>query len=302
MLILEGKNGYNNILKMNIKKTAEFIGKQSKILLLTFGLVLVVLVGIVDYLTGYHVSFSVFYLFPIILVVWFSKYKLIGVFISVFSAIIWMLAEIMARPNMTIDLPILYWNTGIRLSFFLIITYLLLSLKMALARGQELAYTDYLTKVANSRFFYELADRELNMASRYKRVFTVAYIDIDNFKEINDKFGHKKGDFVLSLIASLIQSSVRKNDTVARIGGDEFIILAPETGCEQASEVFRRVQNNLIKSMKNQGYYVTISTGVVTYLTPPASVDEMIRLADVQMYSSKKDGKNMIRHEIFKGK
>jgi GGDEF domain-containing protein len=110
-----------------------------------------------------------------------------------------------------------------------VVVYLLTEYKDRAEREEILARTDPLTEVANSRYLYTLAEMEIERLSRYEHPFTVAYMDIDNFKEINDRFGRRAGDELLCLVASTMQNNLRITDTVARLGGDEFIILLPET-------------------------------------------------------------------------
>jgi len=280
-----------------MKDIIEYLSKKPKVFSIILGVVSLLFIGIVDYLTGYQLGLSIFYLVPISLVAWIAGGHY-GILVSVFGAIVWFLADAMARfpevPPLTV-----YWNAVVRFGYFFIISCILSRLKLSLDREVHLAKTDYLTGVANSRFFFELANMELNRMLRYKRTFAVAYIDIDNFKAVNDNLGHKIGDNLLSLVAQTIKNSIRKADIVARLGGDEFIILIPETNHEQSQVFINRVQKNLIDIIKKNDYNVTFSIGVVIYDTPPASVDEMISMADAQMYAAKRSSKNMIMYKIF---
>jgi diguanylate cyclase (GGDEF)-like protein len=103
-------------------------------------------------------------------------------------------------------------------------------LRSAMEREKEAARTDSLTGAMNSRAFGELATAELHRARRYERPFTIAYVDIDDFKAVNDRFGHSSGDTLLRLVAETMKHNSRAVDVIARVGGDEFVILFPETG------------------------------------------------------------------------
>jgi diguanylate cyclase (GGDEF)-like protein len=127
---------------------------------------------------------------------------------------------------------------------------------------------------------------------------TLAYIDCDNFKAINDCFGHQTGDNLLCSVANTLQKSIRVTDIVARLGGDEFAILLPETGYEQAEVVIRKIQKILLDVMQKNRWPITFSFGVVTFHSPPNTVDEIIKRSDALMYSAKQSGKNMIKHEV----
>jgi diguanylate cyclase (GGDEF)-like protein len=124
-------------------------------------------------------------------------------------------------------------------------------------------------------------------------------MDIDDFKEVNDRFGHSVGDTLLRTITETIKSDVRSIDTVTRLGGDEFAILMPETGSEAACAVVDRIQMSLLSIVRQNNWPVTFSIGVATWTTPPHTVDEMVNRADTLMYEVKSSGKNRIGHEVF---
>ncbi|HYE66125.1 MAG TPA: diguanylate cyclase, partial [Pyrinomonadaceae bacterium] len=173
------------------------------------------------------------------------------------------------------------------------------TLKKALEHEKKLARTDFLTGVANERYFYELVGAEIKRAGRYKHPFTVAYLDIDNFKNVNDRFGHGEGDSLLRLVADSVKSSIRSADVVARLGGDEFAVLLPETGFEPAQIVIGKVQKSLLEAVRRKGLSVTVSIGVVTCPSSSCTIDEIMKLADAQMYSVKHSVKGMIKHVVL---
>lgn len=278
-------------------KVIEYFSKQSKSFIVVVGFLLVVFIGIVDYLTGPEISLSIFYLLPISLVVWFTG-KWRGFVVSVASGVTWLAADL-ATGHIYSHPVIPYWNMTVRLGFFLIVTFTLHKLKIALVLERALARTDSLTGIANGRTFDELANNEINRARRYRHPFTLAYIDLDNFKTVNDHFGHTTGDTLLQLVAKIIQDNLRAVDIVARLGGDEFAILLPETEHEPGQVVIRRIQKNLLDIMQKNGWPVTFSIGMVTFISPLSTVDEMIKMADDLMYSVKSSGKNELKHEVF---
>jgi diguanylate cyclase (GGDEF)-like protein len=126
----------------------------------------------------------------------------------------------------------------------------------------------------------------------------VAYLDLDNFKEVNDRFGHSRGDSLLRLVAATIRTNLRKTDMVARLGGDEFALLLPETGYEPAAAVLRKIHQLLLGKMQRCGYPVTCSIGAVTFLRPAESVEELIKRADACMYAAKRGGKDRMKHVL----
>jgi diguanylate cyclase (GGDEF)-like protein len=187
------------------------------------------------------------------------------------------------------------WNAAARLGFFLLPVFMV-RLSRAMEHERILARTDFLTGVLNARFFRELAQMEINRSMRYKRTFTIAFIDVDNFKSINDTFGHTTGDTVLRAIATNMKAHLRKTDFVARAGGDEFTILLPETNKQTAPIVMSNMQRALLKEMNENGWSVTFSMGVLTLTSPQISVDDMLTRADQLMYVVKNGGKNNIHY------
>ncbi len=258
------------------------------------GFVAVPIVGYIDYLTGYERAFSLFYLAPISFVAWLTGRSL-GFAISVFSAVTWFVADVTAghlysRPE------IYLWNTLIRLGFYVVVVLLLTALRKALDRERELSRVDDLTGAVNSRFFISLVEMEIARARRHRRPFTIAYIDIDDFKGINDRFGHSTGDRLLRAVGEHVKACIRETDVAARLGGDEFAVLLPETSDEAAPVIISKIQKELMRCMLQNGWPVTFSIGAMTCAGAPCTTDEVMKLADDLMYSVKRKGKNGIAY------
>ena len=279
-------------------KLLSILGKLNKAVLGFIGFVLICLLGFIDFVTGYELSFSLFYLLPIVLVTWYLG-KNAGLAASAFSAVTWLAADVASRQYY-LD-PILYgWNTSIRFGFFLIVTLLLSRLRDLLTFERARARIDYRTGAANARYFKELAQVEIERSRRYQRPISVAYIDLDNFKEINDRHGHEIGDRVLNSVSHEIHRVLRTGDVIARLGGDEFILLFPETDPAAAMGAVSKIRSNLALEMQKNGWPVTFSIGVVTCLEAPRSVEHMTRAADELMYSVKAGGKNGVEYRVYK--
>lgn len=273
-------------------KLLHILEKQNKYLLFLTGILVIGIIGILDYVTGSEFAFSLFYVIPIAYITWLTDKK-IGLIACVISALVWLSADISTGNHYTHHFAII-WNTLIRLLFFVIISLLLSSLLDVLKREQELAHTDPLTGAMNSRRFYALAQMEVDRCRRYQHPFSLAYLDVDNFKNINDQFGHIKGDEVLCAIAQTAAKHLRETDTFARVGGDEFTILLPETGSGGARIVLEKLQGELSEQLAQNGYLITFSLGVLSCTVAPASVSDLIQMADRLMYSVKNHGKNSI--------
>lgn len=193
----------------------------------------------------------------------------------------------------------IYWNLAVQILLFAVLLFLVLALKGSLSREAESARRDPLTGALNGKAFVEFAWREIRRARRYKRQFTFAYMDIDNFKEMNDHFGHAVGDSLLLQVTGAIKANLRNVDSLSRLGGDEFAIMLPETAHDGAIVVMERLRNLMMDVMKKNGWPATFSIGVVSYKNPPDTVDEMIKRADALMYQAKAAGKDMIRYDVY---
>jgi diguanylate cyclase (GGDEF)-like protein len=278
---------------------AAFIEKRSKVFWVSTGTVLVLILGIIDFQTGFEISISFFYLIPIFLVVWFTNVR-VGLILSAISALTWFIADYSA--GLSYSHPTIYvWNTLLRLGFYFVVTWLVSTLKKSFTLNRELARIDYVTGAVSIRYFYDLAQIEMRRAQRYRRAFTLAYLDLDEFKAINDRLGHSTGDKVLRSVTKHILGQVRSTDTLARLGGDEFTLLLPETGPDAARTVINRLHSGLINEMSKNGWMVTFSIGVVTFIEVPETVDDMVKTADAAMYSVKNGDKNGVYYCIYTG-
>ncbi len=255
------------------------------------------IVFVVDVITGADVAISIFYLMPIGMLAWHRGWPAARAAVLV-CTIAWFIAEVVVGRNYSFQF-IRYWNALVRAGFFFIVAYTASQLRSAMHEAQRLARTDSLTGAANSRSFLEFAGIEVARQQRYKHPLSIAYLDCDDFKEVNDRYGHAAGDDLLMHIARTVQQALREVDIVARLGGDEFAILLPETGADAALKVCDKVRAALHVAATEIG--VTFSIGVATFLTPPADVNQLIDAADETMYEAKKAGKNATRHRIIGG-
>ncbi|WKZ37264.1 MAG: GGDEF domain-containing protein [Anaerolineales bacterium] len=259
----------------------------------TTGVILLFIVSALDYVTGAELSFSLFYLIPITIFSWAIKGNS-GILVACISAGIWLAVDILSGARYS-NIFTYFWNTIIRLGFFLFPVLLLRTLEQE--RSQ--ARTDFLTGTVNNRLFNELMQRELDRSIRYKHPFTIAFIDIDNFKTINDTYGHSFGNTVLRAIAEHIKKNLRKTDIIARMGGDEFAILLPETDATSARTAISNMVEKLSGKMLDRKWSVTFSIGVLTLTSPNISVDQILGIADTLMYSVKNNGKNGVEYLIY---
>ena len=160
------------------------------------------------------------------------------------------------------------------------------------------AHIDYLTGVNNRRYFMERAEHELRRANRSGSQLSIFMLDIDHFKRINDRYGHKVGDMVLKMLAEACQSALRDIDILARMGGEEFAVLLPETESSLAIEVARRLQDFINKaSLPLEGNItikIQVSIGVASMTSPHDNMDILLHRADTALYEAKNTGRNRI--------
>jgi diguanylate cyclase (GGDEF)-like protein len=159
---------------------------------------------------------------------------------------------------------------------------------------QQQSITDGLTGIKTRRFFWEALSAEWKRASRSGRPFSVVLIDLDKFKEVNDTMGHFEGDLVLARVGRLLEQKSRQSNVVARYGGDEFIVLMPETGAEQAQVLAERLRQWLASDPMLSEHHITGSFGVASFPMHGFSIEDVIRVADAGMYVSKRSGGNLV--------
>jgi diguanylate cyclase (GGDEF)-like protein len=159
---------------------------------------------------------------------------------------------------------------------------------------QQQSITDGLTGIKTRRFFWEALSAEWKRASRSGRPFSVVLIDLDKFKQVNDGMGHFEGDLVLARVGRLLEQKSRQSNVVARYGGDEFIVLMPETGAEQAAVLAERLRQWLASDPMLAEHHITGSFGVASFPMHGFAIEDIIRVADAGMYVSKRSGGNSV--------
>lgn len=259
-------------------------------------LLAVVLVAALDWMTGRDLGLSLFYALPIFAVSR-SAGAPAGAVVALAGSVLWGLSDALSgEPYAPAWLP--WWNAANRLGFFLIVVWLSAT-RHALAGERERARTDSLTGLLNQDGFAELARREIERGRRHGHVLSLGYIDCDDFKAVNDSRGHAAGDALLREVARVLATSVRSADVVGRVGGDEFVLLMPEIGPEQAREAVARLRRELAGAMRRSRWPVTFSVGLATFQPPPPDVDSILREADGLLYEAKRSGKDTARHRVI---
>ncbi len=258
----------------------------------------IVAVGFADYVSGPEITFSVFYLVPVAFAAWISGTRAAALG-SLLAAVLWLSAELASR-RVDANLFVYTWNFGARLLFLLLVALLLARLRAMIDHERETGRTDVLTGLVNARGCYEMAEVELARAHRERKPVSLAFIDIDDFKHINDTRGHAVGDALLVHVAAVIKSNLRASDFVARYGGDEFVVLLPLTDQEAARVVIGKIAQRVTDATSHEFGSRTLSIGVVTWLPGEArpALRTVLAEADRVMYEVKMSGKAGARYAV----
>ena len=264
-------------------------------LVLSLSFIAVLLLGVASFYSVAELPHEIFYFVPTTICSWYGS-KRSGLLVSTFSVIVLFGVEV--------------WRQGF--DPLLIFTYLLPTLLglsslavivtnfRSVHRFESLAAdTDNLTGINNTRGFYTELTDELLRSVRYEHHFTLAFLDVDDFKSINDSLGHAVGDKLLREVANCLKVSVRSTDVVGRLGGDEFACLMPETEANEAKLAFENLLEALTVRMALHDWKVGFSIGVVTFEHLPGDIKGALKAADDLMYSAKLEGNSKAKYLVW---
>jgi len=262
-----------------------------RVLRLSAYIALTLLVYWANAVTPSSARLGVLYIVPALLVTW-TEGLTWGIVFAVATTVF---REAIAWDQMPADTPLL-WRVVNGSAYVAVLAVAMAGLQM-LRRSQallaRLVTQDQLTNVLNARAFADRLSQELDRNRRYPRPLALLYMDLDNFKVINDTHGHQTGDAVLRLVADAMRSSVRQADVVGRLGGDEFAVLMPETDAQLADSAAKRLASSLRNVFRGTPN-VTASIGVVSCTATEANTDDLLRRADQAMYDAKRMGKDRV--------
>lgn len=256
------------------------------------GVLGVIALGTLDFATGVDLGLVPLYFVPVGFVSW-QLGKPSGIAFAFLSAATSLVSNSLAGPDHA-GLFAFVWNGCMHLGGFLVVALLAAEVHESLERERDLTRTDALTGLANGTAFRERATLEVARTRRWHRPLTLAYVDLDDFKAVNAEFGPSVGDEVLRTVAVALRSAIRSTDLAARIEGDKFILLFPETDKPGAKVVLESVLGRLHQDLIRAGWPVTASIGSVTTIEA-TSPESLLRQADQVLYEVKKAGKAAVR-------
>lgn len=258
------------------------------------------LVAWADHLSGQDLQLEFFYLLPLAAVSWLCGRRE-GLVAAGLATVLWTLVDVTGRPVRS-QPGLIVWNAAVELLFFSGLALLVSFMARQADNLRSLAREDALTGVANRRAFFGALTNAVDLAGRRESAWTITYVDVDDFKQINDRLGHNTGDDVLRAVAGTLKAATRRVDVVARLGGDEFGVLMPDTDQAQAETAVRKLQALLDAAMAEGGWPITFSIGATTFLAAPASPDAALAVADAQMYEVKHAQKAAVQFGVWDGR
>ena len=296
---IEGRPADTDAMQKSCSSFDRFMRRLPDALQLVVGLGIIAGLTFFKLTAGHSVTLIDFLLIPVVGVGWFASARWYGYVVAIVAAsctsVIAMIAETQSSPAAALV-------SGVaRFALYLVVLWLLGMMRRERAAHQLEAATDQLTGVANARGFAAIAHAEIERAHRYQHELSLAFLDVDDFKGINDRLGHLEGDRVLQQVSHLMRCMVRGVDAVSRVGGDEFVILMPETDAAAARALVDRLQDQLALVMTADGTPVPCSIGLVTFARPPASLQELMEAGDSLMYRAKQNGKDRIEQAERRG-
>jgi diguanylate cyclase (GGDEF)-like protein len=270
-------------------------GRHARYALLTIAVALTLLLGLVRVATEARFTFSLLLLLPTMMAAWYLGHRW-GFAVASLAVGAWLVADLLAVDNFdSIDA---YINAGVRAVVFWLVAAAFAALRAAHRQLNALAHSDALTGLANRRLFNATIEVERRRAARFAHPLSLASLDLDGFKALNDRRGHAAGDAVLVEVGRWLGEWLREVDCAARVGGDEFAIVLPECGPDAARGLAARLRDAWAQRAPHRRHGIDVSIGIVTFEPPPPSVDEMIAAADGAMYEAKREGKGTTRHRV----
>jgi diguanylate cyclase (GGDEF)-like protein len=265
-------------------------GDTSEVVVLMGSAVGVVVIFMLDLVTGTDIRLHVLYIFPLAMIARHCgrlRMAMAALSITTILQVITFSHEVVAVPAFITDIAVAFAAS-------LMIVYLARTARSKHLVIANQAAADPLTGLANRRAFTAELESEITRQRRYGGVFSLAVMDLDGFKALNDSKGHASGDEALKLVADILRNCTRASDSVGRLGGDEFAVLLPNTQDVDCGLMLHELCRTIAEQMGTTGFAVTASIGCKAFRTPPDNPSQALQLADKVMYDAKAGGKNRV--------
>jgi diguanylate cyclase (GGDEF)-like protein len=255
---------------------------------------LIALIALADYATGDQILLFILQLVPVAILAWCA---------GLYAGVVLITYVALAGGEFH---TLHAWHAAVSFTSNAVVAWVVSRLKasrlqilLLLDVERRMAREDPLTELASVRAFRERLRLEVDRMKRHKKPMSLLYLDLDDFKRVNDERGHAAGDETLARVGRLLHALTRKVDLCGRLGGDEFAVLMPETGAHDAIVVANRVREGMHKPFSEGGAGIGLSAGVGTFLTPPMDEQVATNEVDQLMYEAKRSGKNRVIDRVF---
>ena len=268
------------------------IHSRSEIFVFVTGAASATAIFALDLLTPADIRLHGLYVFPLAIVARYCerlRWSIAALFLTTALQVIAFSIPTVATPSYISDV-------GIPFATSVLIVFLARAWRISFLTALNQAATDPLTGLANRRTFFATVESEITRQPRYAGMFSLAVIDLDGFKALNDSRGHRAGDEALTLVAEVLRTRTRKSDSLGRIGGDEFGLMMPNTRDTDCTALLNDLCTSIAQRTSAIDCPVTASIGCKTFRSPPESAADALQQADKIMYEAKSNGKNRAEH------
>ncbi len=268
-----------------------------RVMVTALGLTSVAILGVVDALSTPHVGFALFYALTIMGVTFHAGW-VAGTILAIMASGAALTSTLLYAPD-DVTAAAALWNLGNQVAVFVVLVLVVHQLRIMFDKLADQSRTDLLTGALNTRGVLEAFDRERSRAKRKASPLTLAFIDLDNMKRVNDELGHAEGDEMLRILASSVLGSIRELDAFGRVGGDEFALILPDTDEQEALKAIQRLRSVVNRRTHDRSPYISVSVGVVTFRRDPPEAGDALRAADALMYVAKRAGGNRVAGRVL---
>ncbi|MDH3539437.1 MAG: GGDEF domain-containing protein [Acidimicrobiia bacterium] len=276
---------------------AHSLQNPHRVLVVSLGLAAVFGLGVVDALSSPYVGFALFYAMTIMGVTFHGGW-VAGTIVAIMASGASLTSNLLYAPDEVSSVAAL-WDLGNEIAVFVSLVLIVHQLRTMFDKLADQSSRDLLTGALNTRGILEAFERERSRAQRNASPLSLAFIDLDNMKRVNDELGHAEGDEMLRILATGVLSAIREADVFGRVGGDEFALILPDTDEQAAVKAIQRLRSVVNRRTHARSPYISVSVGVVTFRRDPPDASDALRAADSLMYVAKRAGGNRVAGRVL---